>query len=205
MSKECRRPECTKTAHTGGKGYCNAHAYGLGVWTPFVDAAPTRRALQRKRDAGYSVRAIADATGVAYSTVHAILTGANTRIRQRTVDKIAQFDGLPAKEPTWPSARRLQSLLAAGWTLTELAGESGLALSAVHTVLHEHHPTVYQSTAATIRRVYAAHETDPVRPPHRLAVEHEWMPPMAWNDIDDPAESHLKQRRGPRPGKQAAA
>lgn len=98
--------------------------------------------------------------------------------------------------PTVPAIgfnRRVHSLMAIGWTQKEIAAELGIAqgnlalkLRTNETVRRATHVAmveVYERLCMTRRDGMAARRTA------AIAARRGWVPPLGWDDIDDPAES----------------
>lgn len=88
--------------------------------------------------------------------------------------------------------RRIQALLALGWTLREIGEESGgYTKNWAHLILKQ--DIVVSTTAAKIdgafERLCMTVPIGPYRVRTRNRARHNgWLPPLVWNDIDDPDE-----------------
>lgn len=180
----CSRPTCTRTA-SGPHGYCNPHAYATGAIQPRMPATLAQAIIRRHLDDGHTLQAIANATGLADSGLRKILAGDRGTVRASTIQALrdAMFDGVPV--PAWRIARRLQALMAAGWEQRHIAAESGVTRETIRNITLGLYDSCYPKVAQPIFQFYAEHEADPVQPPSRLASQHGWLPPAAWDDIDD--------------------
>lgn len=178
-----------------------------------VDAEPVRQHLRWLSSQGMGWKPAARAAGVATSTAHSILYGKlltqpghpEHRPPRKKVSK-AVADRILAVQPTLQDGaivnpvgtrRRIQALVARGWSLSQLAKRLGVAptnfsrsiyssgvlegtrkaVAALYEQLWDQEPptgTRWEKIAATKARRYAA--------------ERGWLPPMAWDDdtIDDP-------------------
>lgn len=93
--------------------------------------------------------------------------------------------------------RRIQALHAIGWTWAALAPELGITRSGVGLLAGDRNPTSYASTAQRVAEVY---ERLCMAPPvgsaakraRTNAARQGWLPPLAWEDIDDPGEQPAK-------------
>jgi hypothetical protein len=104
-----------------------------------------------------------------------------------------QHYGTPRRVSALGSRRRVQALVALGWTIQQIAAEVGYANTANIWKLMREDRWIFQSTADKVALVYerlcmtrpegvAAHRS-------RLrAARRGWVPPLAWDDIDDPRE-----------------
>lgn len=97
--------------------------------------------------------------------------------------------------------RRLKALMALGWTQSDIAAELGITASRVGFITNKY-PRVYRQTAQAVSELYdrwsmiVPADTGPRRRGHnmrheiarRMAARKGWLPPLAWDDIDDPDE-----------------
>lgn len=117
---------------------------------------------------------------------------------RRRADLLA---GKPRTVPMLGAKRRLQALQVLGWSANALAQQSTLSRQIIQSI--GTYPTIYTTTHDEIVRLYEAlsmthppeetpgqrHSVTKVR---RLAARRGWAPPLAWEDIDDPAEQPAK-------------
>ncbi|MEY8565169.1 hypothetical protein AALF15_01175 [Corynebacteriaceae bacterium 7-707] len=92
--------------------------------------------------------------------------------------------------PAWPYVRRVRALRAAGHDLATIADGLGISLCAVS---HMSAAKYQQVTIDTAERISAGYETMSALPAGRITTRilaYGWAPPMLWDDIDDPDESH---------------
>ncbi len=206
----CRKADCTRVAKR--RGLCGAHyeswrirqhAYGRFEST-YIDAARVREHVLRLRAAGLGTRRVAELAGVHRSSVCALLTGrSRTKVRQPT-SKIgrnvaAAILAIPAPsdaevargalvDPTG-TVRRLQALIAGGYTLTWLGEQLGIAVSNMGHVMGGR--PVRASTARRVAALYerTSHLPGPSVRSRKRAQGRGWAPPLAWDEdtIDDPA------------------
>lgn len=189
VKNECVRPACTRTTHAS-HGYCDIHARIYGVQDTYVPAGPTARDIDDLVANGWSLYAIGEATGLSRQGLKFIAQGQRETVRQSTQQKIAALAGQssPITPPTWPSARRLQSLQAAGFSQQEIAGQIGYDQTTLSKIMSGGKRFVDPAVAAAVARFYDEHKSDTVRKPARAARGKPWPTPMWWNDIDDPDE-----------------
>jgi hypothetical protein len=89
--------------------------------------------------------------------------------------------------------RRVQALVALGWTLREISEDAGgFTKNWSHLLLKQQ--VITSATAekvdATFERLSMTVPTGPYRQRTRnRAARNGWLPPLAWNDIDDPRET----------------
>jgi predicted transcriptional regulator len=203
VKDQCRCAECRAANSAASK---TAHRERvLGRWAPFVDASPVRAHIVTLREAGIGVERIARLAGISSSHVRELVPHTRTgrhpiqRVRPATAQRllaIAVTDDNCASRShvdATGTRRRLQALIAIGWTHRALAAE--LCRSATSLTRSMASGAV---TARTARRVSDLYERLwDLQPPHAtddelaafnaaraLAASHSWPPPMAWDDID---------------------
>lgn len=173
-----------------------------------VDAEPARQHVASLRAQGMSFRRIVDASGVAPHTVGYLVYG----IPRRGLPPARRIHVMNAKrilavqfnlDVLAPAAlidgtgtrRRIQGLIARGWTNRELAAEAGISWPGLYRVLRAERVQV-----STYRLMVEVHsrlwDREPpqdtpkqrrwVAASKRRAVENGWVPSSAWDDIDDP-------------------
>lgn len=91
--------------------------------------------------------------------------------------------------------RRLQALMAIGYSQLDIIQRLGMAPTAAYRMWHPHHPRVYACTAQKVTAVYDELAMTP--PPNTwmtrrtmaYAAAQGWAPPLAWDEdsIDDPS------------------
>ncbi len=175
-----------------------------------VDAGPVREHVARLRRDGLGVRRIAQVAGVSHGVVSRLVYGSPHRgmgpsrrvraehaavllaVRPRLahLGRRVDVDGTGAR-------RRLQALVAIGWTNVRLAHELGVVHQRVQQLLAQ--DRVSAGTALDVRALYerlwdrppvcrTVGEHDGARRARARAAAAGWAPPMAWDDdtIDDP-------------------
>lgn len=183
-----------------------------GRWQPYVDAAPVREHLETLSAAGIGWRRAAGRAGVSDGAVSKILTGGpgnrppSRRVRPQTAAAIlavqASASHLAPAALTGGTGtrRRLQALVAAGWSQSRLARELGITPGNFCAMMRRE-----LVTAATARAVCALYDRLWKLPPpehdqrtriaasraRRYAAARNWAPPLAWDDdqIDQPGAS----------------
>jgi hypothetical protein len=208
---KCKCHPCSKATADYEKARYRAHAFGR--WHNYVDAEPTRQHVARLRDAGVGLKQIAKVSGVAHGTMWKLIYGKpgpdgvnrpskrityDTAIRIQTVHPTAAVLAGGAKVPAIGTQRRLQALVAIGWSQSKLANRLGMQISNFGKLFD--HAQVFASTERKVRALFD--ELCDVAPPHdghrqliaynrsiNMAREREWPHPGAWLgiDMDDPA------------------
>lgn len=201
----CRCAPCTEANRVAQAAWARRRLYG--VEPSMTDAQPVREHVQQLMAQGMGWRMIAKAAGVGTTTMGSLLYGRNRlladgrreppsrRMHSETAARIMAVeltlaDG--AVVDATGTVRRLQALVAAGTSQSDLASRLGM-LEANFGRLVNADPLQTQVTVKTRAAVAALYEQlwNPACPDSR-AVAHArrkgWPPPMAWDDetIDDP-------------------
>ncbi|MFE9777778.1 hypothetical protein ACFYPA_06425 [Streptomyces sp. NPDC005775] len=206
--EKCRCYPCCHAASEYDRNRRRAIAYGR--WQPFVDAAPVRAHVRELGEFGIGWIRAARLAGVATGGVSKLLYGDKPRGLEPTKRMRPHIAlALLAVEPTLDNMgnrvpidgtgtrRRLQALVAKGWTQSELARRLDMDRTNFPRTL-----TSDLVRVATVRAVNALYDelwradpTDHGVPAHRAeaarrkAIKNGWAPVGAWDDdqIDDPA------------------
>jgi len=173
-----------------------------------LKAEPVRQHLSDLRAAGFSLQSIADASGLALSSVAALVYGVparelppTTHVRVDTADRLLAVDAataaLPggARIPATGSRRRLQALACLGWGTSALSTRTALTQRSLNRLLNSDVDTVTLDTAHAVATLYARLRLAP--PPGRTQLQRNaarqsaaraqaagWRPPHAWHDIN---------------------
>lgn len=117
---------------------------------------------------------------------------ARAALRRRKRNHCLALAGTPATVPAAGTVRRLQALQAVGWTITDVARESGLHEKTLRNPVYRG-ARVYRATADAVADAYERLSmTFPDGPyatrARRRAQRLGYPPPLAWDDdtIDDP-------------------
>jgi hypothetical protein len=206
--ESCRCPVCCKAASDYESNRRRAIAYGR--WQPFVDAEPVRQHVRALGEFGIGWIRAAKLAGVSTGGVSKLLYGDNLRglaptkrVRPETALKLLAVEpvldnlGHRTVVDGTGTRRRLQALVYAGWTQSELARRMRMDRSNFARTIDS--GLVEVATLKTVRALYdQLWRTDPVEagvPAHRataarqIAASRGWAPIGAWDDdrIDDPA------------------
>jgi hypothetical protein len=202
VKDRCRCSDCTAANTAASRSTNRERTYGR--WQPFVDAGPVCSHIAALRAAGIGVERIADLAGLSVSRIRELAgsgrndTGTPRRVRPNTAARILSVEAdYTSRAPgsridATGTRRRLQALVAMGWSPDLLAAELGRRPLSVQRSMTS--PSV---TARTAQQVAALYEQLSSTPPpcsttsdraRARAVAHGWQPPLAWDDIDtDPA------------------
>lgn len=202
MSVKCKRPNCPGRAHpTKNLGLCSTH-YG-NVRKGLVDATECKAHVSALRKMGYSMRRIAAESGLDTDTLTNLGEWhPGSRVRLSTHEKIMRIP-LPAQVvnggsqalPNVGTRRRLQALVAAGYSNEFIAAEFGI--SAVNVGQWLRRDYVSAETLDRVRELFNRLQLVPGPSDHarRRAQRLGWQPPLAWDeeDIDNPSAKPCQQ------------
>jgi len=205
--EKCRCGTCCQAARDYENNRYRAIAYGR--WHPFVDAEPVRQHVRALGEFGIGWIRVAKLAGVSTGGVSKLLYGdrprglePTKRVRPETALKLLgiepTLDNLGARTPIWGTGtrRRLQALVAKGWTQSELARRLGVDRANFGRTIVSN--LVEAGTARAVLALYdELWRLDPTEqgvPRHRaeaarlIARNNRWAPIGAWDDesIDDP-------------------
>lgn len=201
-SAGCRRPECRKAWRQYQADRNRAIAYGRHTPEPLVDVDLARRRIAQLRMIGLGTRAIASLAGLERSIVDRIAYGQQDHATRATVKAISDIVIDPTRLPHRAridgtgTRRRIQALIAIGWTFEDLAARAGCTSSNLRQIANGHpcRPVAASSWLLAHRlynRLWNEIPTDDrwSRASRRMARERGWAPPLAWDDdqIDNPA------------------
>ena len=204
----CRCPDCASANRCA-----EAHRERMilcGRWRPYVDAGPARQHVRALSESGIGWRRAAVLAGVSAGSVSQLLFGGPgdrppaRQIRPETERKIlavraaAESLGGGALVDATGTQRRLQALVAAGYSQAILAARLGMLRSNFTGTMIRARLTA--ATARAARELYdELWDVPPDEGTHRARISvsrarnharaHGWPLPMAWDDdtIDDPA------------------
>jgi hypothetical protein len=205
-SRGCRCTPCAKANRASENERNRLIAYGR--WTPYVDAAPARDHLRLLAASGIGWKRAAMLAGVSTGSVSKILYGGpgerppSQRIRPETEAAILAVNPSPAfladgaPVDATGTRRRIQALVACGWSQARLAVRLGMLPSNFGELVYRR-PAVTAATARATERLYAElWDQGPPESSHRekiaasrarrYAAARGWPPPAAWDCIDDP-------------------
>jgi hypothetical protein len=204
VADRCRCTACGRANRLAARARRRAIAYGR--WQPYTDAGPVREHVQALRTGGFEVERIIAVSGVGSGTVRHLLygnrrTGAPlkqiTTATARRLLAVGPGAGIAAGSlcDAAGTARRLQLLIAAGWTLNRLAGHLGREPASVRASMNR--PLVRAATVIAVRDVCTRLAQTPppqTSPAQRrevaaardLAARHGWVTPVAGDPDAEP-------------------
>jgi transcriptional regulator with XRE-family HTH domain/predicted transcriptional regulator len=214
----CRCGPCRQAARQYARTRYRLRAYGR--WQPFTSAASVREHIRQLMAAGIGANRAAALAGVPPSAVSRLLYGRPARgeqpsrqIRTTTAARLlAVRHSAAALAPGALLAadgtrRRLQALVATGWSGRVLAARLGMGPAHLRRILRGQ-PMVVAATARRARDLYDQLWDQP--PPQATrgqrisaakarahAARHHWPPPLAWDDdtIDQPGTQPARWQR----------
>lgn len=199
---KCGRPNCPRSLHRAS--LCHAH-YGQSLKSRprgFVPTGPVRSHILALINSGMSQDDIAAAASVSrISTIHRVLAvPGDHRMRASSASRIMAVQPLASADQKFRASgyvdatgtiRRVQSLMAIGYQLCDIAQRSDISWQAASGILNGKQGSVIASTAQSVDRVFRELQMAPggdVRAIRR-AKRNGWHPPFAWDEdtIDNPA------------------
>ena len=161
---------------------------------PMAPPGPVREHISALLASGWTQGDIARAAGVGEATITRLMNRETRAVRPSTGRKITRVDGCSPRRddsrPGWPSTRRIRSLRAAGFTITELVDGIGVSRATIGN-LTAGRDTISPRVADRVAEFWDAHWADPVRPATIGTERHGWPTPMMWANIDDPDEEPI--------------
>lgn len=207
----CRCLPCREDSSKYNSNLNRQTAYGRSNWT---SAQPVREHIQMLQASGLGLKRIAKLSGVDHSNIARVIWGRTERNEgpakqiskvnaakilavQASLQNLSDGAIVPDGGPgTW---RRLQALVAIGWSQSRLAQELGILPSNIGHIIHGR----TTPTAATVRAVHDLYDREwghvqeghdhrskiSVSRARNYAAKHGWVSPLAWDDdtIDNPA------------------
>jgi transcriptional regulator with XRE-family HTH domain len=174
-----------------------------------VPAEPIRQHVQALRAAGVGSRRVEQLSGVSRSVIQALMNGRSIygnqpskTISAENAQRILAVEVKPAAGcpvDITGTTRRLQALVAIGYTQADLAARVGIT-AANATELFRGNRSVLLSTAIKVRGIYEelSMRPGPSDAARQRAKKLRWAPPLAWEEdtIDNPqAKPDLGERR----------
>lgn len=197
QSGRCRCRKCRDAKAEYARNRARLIAYGR--WQSYVDARPCREHVKALMGSGLTLGRVADLAGLGISTVQKLMTGTRRsggQPSQRVLAKTAQailsvrFDVYTLPDTAWVDAagsrRRVQALMALGYSLKDQAEAVGRAAANYRTILDQEQ--VLAATARAVRDLYDAWSMTPApntwmsERTRRHALKRGWLPPLAWDD-----------------------
>ncbi len=206
--KPCEK--CGRDYYPLRRGYCHRcdmqRRAKIGYQCSHVDAEPTRLHIKNLQAAGVGIRRISELAGVDRKRIQVILHGRTDRgtapSRRIAISTSTAIQAVPIPDiahhvltgncrvPAVGTMRRLQSLVAFGYSRTYLAGRLNMQVGNFCRLLN---PTTTQINADTARRVEDLFAELEVTPGPSVRARNDgkrknWKVPMLWDleDLDRP-------------------
>jgi transcriptional regulator with XRE-family HTH domain len=174
-----------------------------GRWNPKAPVEPVRQHIDMLIAHGITQTAIAEAAGVALRQVNGVvrgrITGTVMADTSAAILGVTRWSSQPRRIESIGAVRRLRALAYNGWTTRQLGQVTRLDPQKTVRRILEGSTRVDVATDEKIRRAFAdLWDVTPTSstPQGRVRIEktrqraknRRWAPPLAWDDIDDPAE-----------------
>jgi transcriptional regulator with XRE-family HTH domain len=179
-----------------------------GRWEPYVDATPAREHVRMLGRHGLGHRRVSDLAGISNGVMSKLLYGIpgrppSRRIRSATEAAILAVTPRAGLAPSAAvdatgTRRRLQALVACGWSQARLAARLGMTLQNFISMLTQER--VKQSTRGAVCALYdelwntapeekTRWDRTAATRARNMAAARGWVPPLAWDEdvIDDPS------------------
>lgn len=213
IQHQCRCTPCVDAHNARERNRHRQKAYGR-FDTGLVDATPARDHVLKLAEYGIGYKRVAQLAGYRSSTpVRTLIWGRqdpgprNGEIPKRiprekaarilAVKPVVENLGARKSVPALGAHRRVQALVARGWSMSKIAERIGMNISNFSTFMQREH--IGAGNHRTIAALYD--ELWDVDPPKdewrdkiaytrslRFAQERRWLPPLAWDDIDTDPE-----------------
>lgn len=208
VREKCHCDPCKAANRAAENDRYRQQAYGR--WQPYVDARPVRAHVLHLMESGLGWKRAAELAGVSRGVVEKLLYGSPARgdeptkgIRPQNAEKLLAVQPLPGLVSSsvlvdaTGTRRRVQALVAAGWSVAQLAQRLGRERTNFWVTVSK--ARVELGTEREVQKLYdqlwradpLAHGVAPnaVSRARNLAKARGWAPVGAWDDdtIDNPA------------------
>ncbi len=218
IQHQCRCQPCCDAHNARDRHRKRQKAYGR-FDTGLVDAEPVREHILALSEFGIGYKRVAELAGVGITCVRNIVWGRQDpgprkgeipkRIKRENAERIlaveASIENLGARRavPARGTHRRVQALVARGWSLSKIAHKLGWTVENFHAMMHR--GVVGAATHRAVADLYERlWDAEPPHANHRdkiaytralnFAAKQNWLPPLAWDDIDtDPEPATVEQ------------
>lgn len=186
----CARPNCTRAAQPGhNRGLCHTH-YDADPRRGYVPPDKARTHLAQLRAHGMTEAMIGE-HGLSKFGIRRVEQA--PRIRRTTEAKVLSIPVPNALLHTGADVdatgtrRRIQALMALGWPQALIGAELGVKQRAVSNWLARQYVTARNAKAVADLYDRLSMTPGPSEITRSRALARGWVPPLAWDDIDDPA------------------
>jgi hypothetical protein len=162
-----------------------------GTWSPPVPASTVQQHVDFLVEEGMSRAHIAAVAGVGERTVRGLRDQRTVQAGTAAAILAVRTQPKPVRAdlvPRFGTARRIQALAALGWSCSEQGRHLHMPAQMVWLIAQERTPFVYESTRNRVNDLFErlSGTPGPSRRSRNAAARHGWLPPLAWEDIDDP-------------------
>lgn len=191
--KECVRPNCHSPQACGGRqqGLCRKH-YDACRTRGYVNGEHARAIMRELNNAGYTWKQISEMAGITVTGLY-LIRDSDRRVQRNTAIAFAMLPrpDLFGGEGVLSAVgihRRIHALQALGWTQRDLCARLGWNPRRLAMVLCR--DRIACSVARPIADLYEelSSAPGPSAKTRDIAAHKGWVPPLAWDDIDDPDE-----------------
>ncbi|MGI0521806.1 hypothetical protein ABY45_14620 [Microbacterium maritypicum] len=217
---QCRCTSCVEHRAATDMQRAKLKAYGR-FDTGLVDAEPVREHLLMLGEFGLGYKRVARIAGVGITPVRNVIWGRQDpgprkgeipkRIKRENAEKILAVKpdvsllAAGASIPSRGAHRRLQALVARGWSQSKLAerlgidrGNFGVMMqrARVSVALHRQVEKLFEDLWDQLPPRTAWRDSIAYSRTIRYARERRWLPPLAWDDIDNDVEPPVQDDEG---------
>ncbi|MDX3068434.1 hypothetical protein PV518_40840 [Streptomyces sp. ND04-05B] len=150
------------------------------------------------QQAGWTNTEIADTAGVDRRTIHNILHGYVARTHRPTAAAILALrpEDVPNRVPAIGTRRRIQALAYMGWPIAHIGAAAGMRGTQVNELMAGRRKRIPREQAEAVAALFRARlmTPGPSARTRATAARNGWASPLAWDDIDDPAEKPRRRR-----------
>lgn len=179
---ECRRGNMVKQKRYRLKG------------RQLIDSAPTIKHVLWLREQGLKRDQIAMAASVGTATIGRLCYYKPAKVHKDTAARILAVKPtstpLSGMHDSIPTTRKIQALVAIGWPKPTIAAMVGVTQATINSIAKGKRKTTWHPVAVKVDEVFrqlrmTAGPSDAAR---QAAAANRWLPPLAWDDIDDVKE-----------------
>lgn len=170
-----------------------------GIYRGYVDATPARERVQALMDRGFTASAIGRAAYVSHDTVTRVAHGTEQiwQATARALQGVSEARVIAATPgngyvPRLGATRRVRALQRIGWNMPQIAHAADVTPRTIRAIVDPAQGTtlVSRATHDAIDQAYRAlcMTPGPDQRTARMGERRGWVPPLAWDDVDDPVE-----------------
>lgn len=187
----CRCQDCRAAARRAEKTQELRRLRGI---PGYVDSTIVATHIRSLLDAGWSGQQIADAAKVGRKTIWNVLNGRVRRVQIGNAQALLRLKTVPrpdGRRPALGATRRLHALAAMGWSLNWAAQHTGLTDTAIRDISAGRTKSVHAAHFDAIDALFRSHAMSlgPSAEARNAARRKQWPTALAWDDIDNPAET----------------